>query len=954
MNNQPFIYHTVLRVADNQDENATDFTFTDVHPSFEELLKPVAGKVHGQLCSKVLSRIGDSGADVVSTLLKAYNDGSTEITEIYCSGLDLYFRIQATGHSDGSITALFVDSSAQNYLERQLIERRKEFKAVLLLSELNDIERPTREIISNIVEKLPGSWQYPEYTYCRIKLDGDEMASDNYQLTKCILRESIRKDQEKIGFIEVGYIKSFPDIDIGPFLREEKELLKIVAGGLSEIIKNKSIYSKLHASRSLLDSASSLANLGAWSVDLATNKSTWSDQVAKIHELPPGSAPGPAKGMSYYEPEYRDRIADAFQRCAVEGVPYNEVMAIRTEKGNRRWVKATGEPVRDEHGQIVKVQGAFQDITETVETGRTLKENEKRFRQIFQNHSAVKLIIDPGDRGKIKLANQAAAKFYGWSVEKLENMLISDINVLGPDKVQKEMKNVMANKSSHYEFRHKKADGSICDVEVFTSKVNINGKEYLHSIIHDVTEKKEARQALIESEKMLGAMINASPVAIYRLSLEGVVESWNRAAADMFGWSEEEVIGKMLPTVPEHKKEEFEGLCGRVGINDSFTGVEIKRQKKDGSDIHISLSTASITDQSGDVVGIIAIASDITERKKGDDRILLQSTALNSVANAIIITDTNGKIEWVNDAWTALTGYDEEEVLGGNPRILKSGKQDESYYQELWSTILRGDVWEGELINKRKDGSCYYELQTITPLVGANGEVKHLIGIKQDITQRKQTEKNLRELLEEKEVLLSEVHHRVKNNMAILSAIMYLELIQTNNRDVSVNIQKNINRIETIGSIHELVYKSDKLAKINVGEILSRIAKCDGQDDASECIIQINIDAYSVFINVNQALPASLIINEAITGICKAKKKKKRTISQTIKVSEIQNSIEMIIDVTGFESSQSLSEMLEPVQKQLINILTEQLEGEITFNENKIILRFERNDKAMGAGNHFL
>jgi len=354
------------------------------------------------------------------------------------------------------------------------------------------------------------------------------------------------------------------------------------------------------------------------------------------------------------------------------------------------------------------------------------------------------------------------------------------------------------------------------------------------------------------------------------------------------------------------------------------------------------------------LIRYVGATLDVTERKIADNQILLHSTALNSLANAVIITDRSGNVEWVNDAWSKLTGYQEDEVLGGNPRILKSGEQEEAYYEELWDTILKGEVWTGELINRKKDGSLYHELQTITPLLDRDGEVTHLIGIKQDITDQKETEKKLRELVKEKEILLSEVHHRVKNNMAILSAIMYMELIQTENRHLSDNIQKNMNRIDTISSIHELVYESNKWAKIKVEKMLSRIVKFVGQDHAGGCNVPIVIDVHSVFINVNQALPTSLIINEIITGICRTATEEKLAISLTINVSEIQNNIQFTIDATCSECLKNLSEMLESVQKQLITILAEQIAGEITLNRNQIVFKFERNDKAMGAGNHFL
>ncbi len=130
--------------------------------------------------------------------------------------------------------------------------------------------------------------------------------------------------------------------------------------------------------------------------------------------------------------------------------------------------------------------------------------------------------------------------------------------------------------------------------------------------------------------------------------------------------------------------------------------------------------------------------------RESEDRLRLQSTALESAANAVVITDCEGRIIWVNPAFTRLTGYTLEEALGQNPRRLKSGVHGPSFYQDLWETILSGRVWHGEIINRRKDGSLYTEEMTITPVRDVDGEITHFIAIKQDITERKRAEGELR------------------------------------------------------------------------------------------------------------------------------------------------------------------------------------------------------------------
>ena len=154
--------------------------------------------------------------------------------------------------------------------------------------------------------------------------------------------------------------------------------------------------------------------------------------------------------------------------------------------------------------------------------------------------------------------------------------------------------------------------------------------------------------------------------------------------------------------------------------------------------------------------------------QRGEEQLRLQAAALESAANAIVITDGNGFIQWTNPAFTRLTGYTAAEALGQNPRILNSGKHDAALYQGMWETIRAGRVWHGEVINKRKDGALYTEEMTITPLLDGRGAVTRFIAIKQDVTERKQMEEALREARDRLARANAELEDKVQRRTARL------------------------------------------------------------------------------------------------------------------------------------------------------------------------------------------
>jgi two-component system, NtrC family, sensor kinase len=264
------------------------------------------------------------------------------------------------------------------------------------------------------------------------------------------------------------------------------------------------------------------------------------------------------------------------------------------------------------------------------------------------------------------------------------------------------------------------------------------------SVAYSVAQFIERKRA-DEAQAFLASLVESSGDAIIGKTLDGIIVSWNHGAEELYGYRSEEMIGRSVSVlIPPDRREQLKPLLEKIGCGERIYRIESVRVRKDGRLVDVSLTISPVFDSKGMVTGAVTIARDVTQRKQEREQTHLQTAALEAAANAIVIVDPQGCINWVNPAFTRLTGYRADEVIGQNPRILKSGVHEESYYRDLWQTILSGSVWQGEITNRNKDGSLYTEGMTITPVLDSADQISHFIAIKQDISERKRTEENLK------------------------------------------------------------------------------------------------------------------------------------------------------------------------------------------------------------------
>ncbi len=262
-------------------------------------------------------------------------------------------------------------------------------------------------------------------------------------------------------------------------------------------------------------------------------------------------------------------------------------------------------------------------------------------------------------------------------------------------------------------------------------------------VIEDITDARQAQETLRESEHLLQLFIEHAPVALAMFDREMRHVAVSRRWLEIYGLTGQDIIGRshyeVFPDLPERWKEAHRrGLAGEPQRSD-----EDRYDRADGTVQWSRWEIIPWRTGDGSVGGIVIFFEDITQRKAADDRLRLGAMVFTGAREGITITDRDGTILEVNDAFTRITGYTRKEALGKNPRILQSGLQSAEFYRNMWESLLREGHWSGEIWNRTKGGDIYAEMLSINAIHNEKGKVEQYVGLFTDITELKEQEQRL-------------------------------------------------------------------------------------------------------------------------------------------------------------------------------------------------------------------
>jgi len=452
------------------------------------------------------------------------------------------------------------------------------------------------------------------------------------------------------------------------------------------------------------------------------------------------------------------------------------------------------------NGSVAFLSTVARDITEPKRAEESVRKSEARYRAVAESASVAIITVD--SEGNIVGWNPAAESIFGYTAAEI---IGQPLTLLMPHRYRERhlsrMNRIRSGEEPDLPDTTVELAGLRKNQIEFPLELSVARWEtasegwFVNFIIREITQRKQTEEALRRSLDLLDQTGQVAKVGGWELDLDTQTLTWTGQVYRIH-----EVDPAIKPTVAEaiqfYAPEARPVITAAVqAAIDAGTPFDLALPLITAQGRHIWVRALGAAERrDGQTTRLYGTFQDITEHRVANESRRLQSAALNAAADAILITDRAGVIEWVNPAFTRLTGYTAEDALGKNPRdLVKSGKHAPAFYKELWETLLAGRTWDGEMINRRKDGSLYTEEQTITPIRDASGAITHFVAIKKDMTERVQLEAQFRQAQKMEGVgqLASGIAHDFNNLLTVINGTSDLVLAQVSQGDpVHADVQE--------------------------------------------------------------------------------------------------------------------------------------------------------------------
>jgi PAS domain S-box-containing protein len=546
---------------------------------------------------------------------------------------------------------------------------------------------------------------------------------------------------------------------------------------------------------------------------------------------------------------------------------------------------------------------------------------------------------------RIVYTNQAFAKISGYSKGELlaltpaqiEKVIHKDHRDLVWGRMRARLK---GEKIVHrYVFKAVRKDGSIRWLEMLANRIEYEGKPAILGAIIDITERKETEKRLIESEDRYRSIIDLAPDGIVTADLKGVITSCNSAFLEQTGLSRNIIVGKHFSKMPGLFRNDIPAylkVLVAVIKEKPIPSFEAKWKRADGM-VHWGEIHVAPLKKGRKITGFQAITRDITDRKNTENALRESEEKYRAIFESFhdvyYRTDREGFVTIISPSVKNHAGWDPEDIIGHPVTdFYKDPSERELFKAKLKETDVINDY---ELKLLAKDGRVIDVSVSSKIIFGKDRNPIGVEGVLRDITDRKRAEEQVKSSLKEKEVLLQEIHHRVKNNMQIISSLLNLQSRNISDENVREMFKMSRDRIKSMALIHEKLYQSENLSKINFAQYVQSLT-LHLRHTYNTNVDRIKLDTMvkDVFLDINKAIPCGLIVNELVSNSLKHAfpDNKKGNIQIHLHTGN-NGDIRLLVsdDGIGFAKDVNIQKP-DSLGLQLVNDLVEQLEGTLKLD----------------------
>ena len=534
----------------------------------------------------------------------------------------------------------------------------------------------------------------------------------------------------------------------------------------------------------LLSAASYLGRIGAWWVDLASNELYWSKVVREIHDVDDSDILTPDQGISFYAREHQMIIRQAFQACAEDGIPFDLELELITAKQRRIWVRAIGQPIRDNSGKIVRVQGAFQDIDRFKRTQQSLSEMQDRLDRTLETISDGFTKLDR--EWRMTYVNRAMERMLRRPREALLNRTVWEA--------------VPTAKGGAFEKAARKAldEQTRQTLEFIGDSTGIwmqasiyPGPEGVAVYLQDITERRQLQESIENSERRLRAVTTAVADVVWDWDIVNDVLTWNEGLETQFGYPLAEVDPDPLSSRqfyhPDERERVIASIHAAFGSGDDKWEQTYRFKRKDGSYAVVRDQGFVIRDAEGRAIRMVGAMQDETERLAYQTQLEEQAALLDLASDAIIVKGLDHTILYWNRGAEELYGWPTARAIGHDlsSTLARIYVEPDSYYQAMAATQTNGQ-WSGRLRHRTRDKREITVASRWTLMRDAEGKPKSVLAVHTDITQQLETEEQLRraQRLEAVGQLTGGIAHDFNNLLTVIqgNAELLSEALHDNER----------------------------------------------------------------------------------------------------------------------------------------------------------------------------